>query len=476
MSDVRTLHSYARSVLKRRGVKVYPGLSEVIRSDALAILGQDVDFARVFQRREDDNPLIEFYSKRKRYYDDHYGFCSIVYAAVRKFEENPDSIPTYDLVLVDEFQDFNKLEVSLIDLLASKSPVLIAGDDDQALYEFKHASAEFLRSRFDASSDEYESFTLPYCSRCPEVVIDAANDLIGNAKAKGHLSDRISKSYKYFACKAKDDVGRNYPRIVHAQRHSNQISSFVLQQLSKVAAVEKAQFSCLVIAPSQEIRRRVSDALLAKGLRSCERFEKRTDEDVQLWRALKLLLKDKDSNLGWRLAAERVLGTSQFNKALMASDGLDCGPFKDLLDVTTRKMIKSLRATCRSIRDKGEAKPDSLTHLQDALKVDPSTLKLNHISRELHKGAAHLNVQGLAKIPIRVTTIPGSKGLDADFVFLVHFDDRFFLTKNRVTDQDICNFLVCMTRARKRLFLVSVNRSASPTFLDWMDQDRIERV
>jgi hypothetical protein len=41
-------------------------------------------------------------------------------------------VPSYNQVLVDEFQDFNQLEVSLIDLLAGKSPILLAGDDDQA--------------------------------------------------------------------------------------------------------------------------------------------------------------------------------------------------------------------------------------------------------------------------------------------------------------------------------------------------------
>ena len=45
----------------------------------------------------------------------------------------------YKLIIVDEYQDFNKLEVAMIDLLATKSHVMVVGDDDQAIYDFKNA-------------------------------------------------------------------------------------------------------------------------------------------------------------------------------------------------------------------------------------------------------------------------------------------------------------------------------------------------
>jgi superfamily I DNA/RNA helicase len=75
------------------------------------------------------------------------GYADIVFAIVKQFEVKKEKIPTYEQVVVDEFQDFNKLEVSLIELLAEKSPILLAGDDDQALYDFKDASPEHIRER-----------------------------------------------------------------------------------------------------------------------------------------------------------------------------------------------------------------------------------------------------------------------------------------------------------------------------------------
>lgn len=56
------------------------------------------------------------------------------------------------------------VDVRVIDTLAEKSPILIAGDDDQALYSFRDASPDFIRRL--AEQDDIERFDLPYCSRC----------------------------------------------------------------------------------------------------------------------------------------------------------------------------------------------------------------------------------------------------------------------------------------------------------------------
>jgi hypothetical protein len=43
----------------------------------------------------------------------------------------------HDYVLVDEYQDLNKAEQSVIDLLCDAATLCIMGDDDQSLYSFK---------------------------------------------------------------------------------------------------------------------------------------------------------------------------------------------------------------------------------------------------------------------------------------------------------------------------------------------------
>lgn len=45
----------------------------------------------------------------------------------------------FEHVIVDEFQDLNRAEQVLIDLLAEQASVTIIGDEDQSIYSFKHA-------------------------------------------------------------------------------------------------------------------------------------------------------------------------------------------------------------------------------------------------------------------------------------------------------------------------------------------------
>lgn len=202
-SEVKTLHGFALGQLKalsRKKVRIFPKLSIVIKEDAQILLKQEIEFDNIFYNMEEKKEYIEFYRKRKDYYD-YYGFSDIIYAIVKYYDKNKDTIPSFQQVIVDEFQDFNKLEVSLIELLSEKSPILLTGDDDQALYDFKSASKEHIRNKHTDRKQGFEPFILPFCSRCTKVIIDATNDIIVSAKMKGYLSNRINKPYKYFAAK-----------------------------------------------------------------------------------------------------------------------------------------------------------------------------------------------------------------------------------------------------------------------------------
>jgi superfamily I DNA/RNA helicase len=80
----------------------------------------------------------------------------------------------------------------------------------------------------------------------------------------------------------------------------------------------------------------------------------------------------------------------------------------------------------------------------------------------------------IRKIPIQSTTIQSSKGLAEDYVFITHFDDQYFLKdKGTIGDRDICNFLVALTRARQKVFLISSHKK-EPSFLRWIARERLE--
>lgn len=484
LSDVRTLHSFARHQLGKctgRTVRVFPKLSSVIRQDAQILLGGDVDFDSLFHNKADGDKHIEFYRKRRVYYE-HYGFSDMIYAAVRFFEKHPDKIPEYTQVVVDEFQDFNALEVALIDLLASRSPVLLAGDDDQALYEtLKCASAQHIRQRHAKPSSEYMHFILPYCSRCTRVIVEATNDIISGAEGAGCLRGRIKKPFLYFEEQQKDLESDRYPAILYGQVYARMTPWFIQERIKEIATEVRDKFSVLVLSPTRTQCRHIMDALRKKGFQNVHYMEKQASPEPTLLEGLNLLLKDITSNLGWRVTAKALLPPADF-ESLLAQTGKDNStpPLCSIVPETLEKEVKSLLRILRAARDGKRAGDDEkAVNPLKKLGFDPVQMAMDSLRDQLALPGQRLVDFGIRKIFVTVTTIPSSKGLSADYVFITHFDDRYFIKdqdKGRVTDQDVCGFLVALTRARRAVFLISTDKDKEPTFLKWINKDRVHTV
>jgi len=82
-------------------------------------------------------------------------------------------------ILVDEYQDLNKAEQGVIDLLADNSEICIIGDDDQSIYSFKHAHPDGIRE-WIAIRPGADDLTLDECRRCPTAVTEMAGSLIAH--------------------------------------------------------------------------------------------------------------------------------------------------------------------------------------------------------------------------------------------------------------------------------------------------------
>lgn len=482
ISDVKTLHSFARSTLGSNigAVKIFPNLSKVIKEDAKILLGKDIDFDFLFHNRDDENENIEFYKKRKNYYDKHYGYSDIIFALVKYFEDKKDKVPTYDQILVDEFQDFNKLEISLIDLLAEKSPVLLVGDDDQALYEdLKSASAKYIRERFSDNCTDYESFTLPHCRRCTSVIVNAVNDIITSAIKNNFLKERADKKYEYFQDKNKDIESNENQKIIYSQQFARKIPWFIEQQIGKIAEEIKGKFSVLIISPTKTQIRSIVDALRGKGFINIESTEKRDEKGLPILDGLKILLDDKNSNLGWRIVSRSILSDTDFESVLKESNKDNAKCFAELIGSKQKKEINDILKILSSIKNDKKVGEEKLDEVLRKVGFGPFDIARNYLKDEINSNSVRIGNPGLRKIPIKATTIQSSKGLAADYVFITYFDDRYFIKnkdKKNIEDKEICNFLVALTRARRKVFLISSDDKKEPTFLKWIINDRIEKV
>jgi len=480
LSKVKTLHSFGRSTLAtilKKKIEIYPKLSKVIREDFQILGGGDADFDKIFHARDDSNELLNFYETRRQYYD-YYGFTDVIFAAVKLLEADKGVVPAFEQVLIDEFQDFNKLEVSLIDLLAEKSPLLLAGDDDQALYEFlKHASAVHIRDKHVNGMPEYEAFNLPYCARCPEVVVAATNDLINAAKENDLLKERINKPFEYLPSKCKDKISSQFPTITHASYYARQIPWFIEKYIASIAEKIKNKFDVLIIAATNTQVRLVAEALKEKGLARIDYPDNSKDREINFFDGFNMLLQNKEDNLGWRIVASLMLKSDEFNELIKKTQA---DSSKKIHEYLSKEFVSGVLETVKALKyilAEKPVEPELLITTFKKFGIDTEKISSDFLIGKITALNPTTGNPAIRNIPIKVTTIQSSKGLSADIVFITNFDDRFFLKDGKtITDQDICNFLVAFTRTVKKAILISSVIDETPSLLKWISKEKIESI
>lgn len=83
-------------------------------------------------------------------------------------------------ILIDEFQDINKVQYEIIRMLAGKGDHLfIVGDDDQSIYRFRGARPEIMLG-FEEDYPEAKKVILNTNYRCSEEIVESAEHLISH--------------------------------------------------------------------------------------------------------------------------------------------------------------------------------------------------------------------------------------------------------------------------------------------------------
>lgn len=86
----------------------------------------------------------------------------------------------YQYILIDEFQDINRIQYDIIRLLAKpQDNLFIVGDDDQSIYQFRGAKPEIMLN-FPKDYKNAEQVLLNYNYRSQEKIVQSALRLIGH--------------------------------------------------------------------------------------------------------------------------------------------------------------------------------------------------------------------------------------------------------------------------------------------------------
>ena len=132
------------------------------------------DIYRIYQKKLKENNAIDF--------DD------IINFAIQILMDNPDILEYYSekfkYVLVDEYQDTNKAQFTLVTLLASKyGNITVVGDNDQGIYSFRGADISNILN-FEKDFPGTKIIKLEQNYRCTQSILNAANSVIKNNETK----------------------------------------------------------------------------------------------------------------------------------------------------------------------------------------------------------------------------------------------------------------------------------------------------
>ena len=131
----------------------------------------------------------EMYQERLKT-SDAMDFDDLLCNTVKLFRECPDILEMYQrqfkYIMVDEYQDTNKVQYEFVSLLAKKhNNICVVGDDDQSIYKFRGATIENILS-FENEFTGATVIRLEQNYRSTSTILDAANEVIkNNTERKG---------------------------------------------------------------------------------------------------------------------------------------------------------------------------------------------------------------------------------------------------------------------------------------------------
>jgi superfamily I DNA/RNA helicase len=503
-----TLHKFARGIVeKSHGTRKWPlkhyfriigpPWKQVVWGDVLAFFPtitrdsyswekyEQQLHRRALKAFEEWIKLHEAYCKLCQFYNAA-GFADLILRAANALSENPE-LRESNYFIIDEYQDFNLSEQYLIEKLVNDAPgLLIVGDDDQVLYEtLKSGTPSLIRKLY--KDPHYSNGMLPFCGRSNYDITKNADHFI----RQNREADCIEKIYLPLK-KHSDGQKVQIIACASAAIAADYIEKFVAdngellqQRKQQLEAGKPADAFLLILTPWKGV-----DFYGAQANEKIKSIvaEYRTEAQIfseDYYRLLShyLLAKDPRNNFNFRkLLHYSGIPAAKIHELITAamSNGIDlcdlddpdinnslgkCAEIKAILDSempVVQRIDRILPLISFSDRRNVEKQMESKPINQKILE---------QLEREEDEGA-ELEEVGQRVGAVELMTIVGSKGLSADHVIIVGFDNIHMKWVSRNA------FYVAMTRARKSLHILTAVKAGGARqahhFLDRLPDDHVE--
>lgn len=378
-------------------------------------------------------------------------FDDILLKTVKLFQEYPDVLNKYQemfrYIMIDEYQDTNKVQYALTKLLAKKyNNICVVGDFSQSIYSWRGADFQNL-SRFKQDFRNVAEFSLSQNYRSTQKILDAASSVISRNKTHPVLKlwteNPSGDELQLYEAKNEQDEAEFIVRM---------INHLGIQDLSNVAVLYRTNAQSRVI--EEVFLHYAIPYVLIGGTRFYERKEikdvvsylrhlSNPKDTVSLKRIEKLGKGRLEKYFAFQETTEiQSLSTIEvLDQVLHATSYLGMYDEDDEEDRARLENIKELRSVALAF-------PDLTEFLENITLVEQESL-----NQEKHQ----------RKNAVTLMTLHAAKGLEFPIVFMIGMEEGVFPHTRSLMDRSeleeerrLC--YVGMTRAQEKLFLTYAKR------------------
>lgn len=214
--------------------------------------------------------------------------------ALRFLDQNPaaEEHHAYDRIIVDEYQDLNKAEQTIIDRLAENATLAIVGDADQSIYGFKYANPEGIADFLQRHEDTVDK-TLTECRRCGQDIVRMANNVITH----NHIGDPT-----YIRMAPMPDKPNGEIHVVQWTNLNNEVQGLADYVAHLIANRGYEAKDFLVLCPRRRVAYQIRNELRNRGVEAHSFFHEEAleEDEAQEAYALLTLLCDNEDRVALR--------------------------------------------------------------------------------------------------------------------------------------------------------------------------------
>ncbi len=487
-AESKTLHSFACELLgtskrysKYRNV-FDNALEEEIWLDMRHILGvQDgkyslIDYkASIHDLKElsNDNQwnsLNELYLELVDFYN-AISFDDQIRFAYEELKDGNIKNEVFNSIIVDEYQDFNKLENKFIELLTSNmSYSLFAGDDDQVLYDsLKNSHREYIEKLY-ADNNFNRSF-LPFCSRCSNNITQVAANFIKNYRVgNSNKVDKIFLPISQSDESSKVRVVLCYSgagSVDYLKKFINENDSEIEASNEKLKKHESVDPFMFVITPSLKKRFLSRFKNLKEIIEEKQHIYPHLTSTTYDFLLNCLVVHDNnEDNLAFRrvMFFKELEKSSEFVKEAYSNKMSLCSLEYDDIKIIL-KDIKEIVNIIHENKNNIDTLVDRLMDLACLEEIaNKENLSKDRLVKEIEDYKFSVDATKIDGLnAVELLSYQKCKGLSTDHVFILGFDDIYM---SHVTPDA---FFVAMTRAKNTLHLIMTMRMGANSANKYLD-------